>query len=107
MSEAIAREMMQAEATDWLAEDVPAPAEADVTLDVSGQICPMPGIRIIRALEHMEPGQIIEVRPNSKMFSVTSNINLGRRFSLLLELELLDQSDFEEHRFMTGLVFRF
>ena len=52
-------------------------------------------------------GEIIEVRPNSKMYSVTSNINLGRKFSLLLELELLDHSDFEEHRFMTGLIFRF
>ena len=52
-------------------------------------------------------GEIIEVRPNSKMFSVTSNINLGRRFSLLLELQLLDHSDFEERRFMTGLILRF
>jgi len=52
-------------------------------------------------------GEIIEIRPNSKMFSVTSNINLGRKFSLLLNLELLNHSDFEEHRFMTGLIFRF
>ena len=52
-------------------------------------------------------GEIIEIRPNSNVFSVTSNINLGRKFSLLLELELLDHSDFEEHRFMTRLIFRF
>ncbi len=67
MSEASARGMTQAEATDWLAEDVPVPAEADVTLDVSGQICPMPGIRIIGALKRMESGQIIEVRSRNSM----------------------------------------
>ncbi len=52
-------------------------------------------------------GETIEVRPNSEMYSVTSNINLGRRFSLLIELELFDHSDFEERRFMTGLIVRF
>ena len=41
------------------------------------------------------------------MFSLTSNINLGRRFSLLLELEFLDHCDFEERRFLTGLIIRF
>jgi hypothetical protein len=52
-------------------------------------------------------GQIIEVRPNSEMYSITSNINLSRTFSLLLEIELFDHSDFEERRLMTGLVVRF
>lgn len=52
-------------------------------------------------------GGSIEIRPNSEMYSLTSNINLGRRFSLLLELEFLDHSDFEERRVMTGLAVRF
>ena len=52
-------------------------------------------------------GEIIEVRPNSKMYSVNTNINLSRTFSLLLELELLNHSDFEERRFLSGLIVRF
>ena len=52
-------------------------------------------------------GETVEVRPNSKLFSVNTNINLGRTFSLLLELELFDHSDFKERRMLTGLIVRF
>jgi len=61
------------------------------------------------SLYHLNPGgeEIIEVRPKSRMFSVTSNINISRTFSLLLELELFDHSDFQEHRLLSGLIVRF
>lgn len=52
-------------------------------------------------------GETIEIRPSSEMYSLTSNINLSRRFSLLIELEFLNQSEFEERRVMTGLIIRF
>ena len=52
-------------------------------------------------------GETIEIRPNSEMYSLNSNINLGRRFSLQLQLEYLDHSDFEEKRLLTGLMVRF
>ena len=52
-------------------------------------------------------GETIEVRPNSEMFSMNANINISRTFSLLLEIEMLNHSDFEERRMLTGLVVRF
>jgi hypothetical protein len=52
-------------------------------------------------------GETIEVRPNSEMFSMNANINISRTFSLLLEIEMLDHSDFKERRMLTGLVVRF
>jgi hypothetical protein len=52
-------------------------------------------------------GETIEIRPNSEMYSITTNVNLSRRFSLLLELEFLNHSDFEERRVLTGLIIRF
>lgn len=67
MSEASARGMTQAGITDWLAGGVSVPTKADVTLDVSGQICPVPGIRIVKALARMAPGEIIEVRFSNSM----------------------------------------
>ena len=67
MSEASARGMTQAGINDWLSGEVSVPTRADVTLDVSGQICPVPGIRIVRALARMAPGEIIEVRFNNSM----------------------------------------
>ena len=52
-------------------------------------------------------GGVIEIRPNSKLYSVTSNINLSRTFSLLITLQMLKQTDFEERWVLTGLVIRF
>jgi len=78
MSEASVREMTPAEGIDWGAEEVPVFAVADVTLNVSGQLCPVPGIRIIRALDRMEPGQIIEVRSGSALVRKMGTFALRR-----------------------------
>jgi hypothetical protein len=50
---------------------------------------------------------VIEIRPNSKLYSVSSNINLSRTFSLLITLQMLKQTDFEERWVLTGLIIRF
>lgn len=52
-------------------------------------------------------GGTIEVRPNSKRLSLSGNININRRFSLLITLEHTDHSDFAETRALTGLIIRF
>lgn len=52
-------------------------------------------------------GGSVEIRPDSELFSLSSNINLNRMFSLLVTLELLNHSDFEERRVLTGLIIRF
>jgi hypothetical protein len=58
---------------------------------------------------HLDRGEdgSVEIRPNSKLFSLSSNINLNRTFSLLITLEHLDHSDFDEQRILTGLIVRF
>ena len=52
-------------------------------------------------------GDTVEIRPDSDFLSISSNINLNRTFSLLLEAGILDHRDFEENRVMTGLIIRF
>ncbi len=37
----------------------------DVTVDVSGLMCPMPGLKISKALKKMSSDEIIEVRSNN------------------------------------------
>jgi len=52
-------------------------------------------------------GGTIEVRPNSRRFSLSGNINLSRTFSLLVTVERTDHDDFAENRALTGLIVRF
>jgi len=52
-------------------------------------------------------GGTIEVRPESKRYSLSMNANISRTFSLLLVGELTDHDDFEELRALTGLTIRF
>jgi hypothetical protein len=52
-------------------------------------------------------GASVEIRPNSTLYSITSNVSLNHTFSLLIEFELLNHSDFDERRVMTGLIIRF
>jgi hypothetical protein len=61
------------------------------------------------AVYHVDQGDggTVEIRPDSDFLSISSNINLSRTFSLLLEAGILDHSDFEETRLMTGLIVRF
>jgi len=58
-----------------------------------------------RAAENLRsPGPIL---PDSEFYSLSSNINLNRTFSLLLTLEYLEHSDFDERRLLTGLMINF
>jgi len=34
---------------------------ADITLDVCGEVCPMPVLKTKKALEGMKPGEVLEV----------------------------------------------
>lgn len=52
-------------------------------------------------------GGTIEIRPNSRRYSLSGNLNLNRVFSLLLTVEHTDHSDFDENRILTGLTIRF
>jgi len=52
-------------------------------------------------------GGIVEIRPDSEFYSLSSNINLNRTFSLLLTMEHLKHSDFDERRLLTGLIINF
>ncbi len=40
--------------------------EADKTLDCKGLNCPMPVIKVKKAMEEMEPGQILKVEATDK-----------------------------------------
>jgi len=61
------------------------------------------------AVYHVDQGDggTVEIRPDSDFLSISSNINLNRTFSLLIEAGILDHSDFKESRLMTGLIVRF
>ena len=50
------------------AGDYPANIEPDVTLDVSGLVCPLPGVKTVKAIGELEPGQILEVKSNNAIF---------------------------------------
>jgi hypothetical protein len=54
-----------------------------------------------------ENGITISERPESERYSLSANINIDRRFSLLLIGEYFDSDDFEETRVLTGLTVRF
>ncbi len=42
--------------------------EPDVTLDVSGLICPLPGVKMAKAVAKLESGQVLEVRGTNPIF---------------------------------------
>ena len=48
--------------------DNPANITPDVTLDVSGLACPLPGVKTVKAVGELEPGQILEVKSNNAIF---------------------------------------
>ena len=52
-------------------------------------------------------GGVVEIRPDSEFYSLSSNINISRTFSLLLTLEYLEHSDYDERRLLTGLIIKF
>ncbi len=52
-------------------------------------------------------GVVIETRPQARRYSLSSTANLGRRFSLFLTLERVDEDAATENRVATGLSVRF
>ncbi len=40
----------------------------DVTLDVSGLMCPMPGVKATQAVRKLQPGQTLEVKSSNPIF---------------------------------------
>jgi hypothetical protein len=52
-------------------------------------------------------GGVVEIRPDSTFYSLSSNINLNRTFSLSLTMEYLEHSEFDERRLLTGLIISF
>ncbi|MDX2437267.1 MAG: hypothetical protein QNL88_09480 [Acidobacteriota bacterium] len=52
-------------------------------------------------------GGTIEVRPESKRYSLSMNANVNKTFSLLLVIEQTDHDDYDEVRALTGLTIRF
>ena len=52
-------------------------------------------------------GPTVETRPQAQRFSLMSQVNLGRRLSLFLNLERLDEDTASEDRLSTGLSVRF
>jgi hypothetical protein len=54
-----------------------------------------------------EEGVSVELRPESDRYSLSTNINLNRSFSLFVIGELFDGDDYEERRVLTGLTLRF
>jgi TusA-related sulfurtransferase len=40
----------------------PSPGEADQTIDITGEVCPMTFVRTKLRLERMRPGEILSVR---------------------------------------------
>jgi len=54
--------------------------KADVTIDVSGLMCPMPGLKTIKVIRSLNTGQILEVKsshPIFKMFGPTITRKFG------------------------------
>jgi hypothetical protein len=52
-------------------------------------------------------GVVVENRPRSRRYALSSNVNLSRTFSLLLTTERLEDDTSREDRILTGLVVRF
>lgn len=52
-------------------------------------------------------GIIVENRPKTKLFGVSSVINLSRSFSLLVTVERTNGDTFSENRFLGGITYRF
>jgi hypothetical protein len=52
-------------------------------------------------------GILVELRPHTNRYSVTTSANIGRRFSLLFTGERTEDGDVEELRFLSGLTYRF
>ena len=42
--------------------------KADVILDVSGLMCPMPGVKAVKAAKRLEPGKVLEVKSSNPVF---------------------------------------
>jgi hypothetical protein len=49
----------------------------------------------------------VPILPDSEFYSLSSNINISRTFSLLLTLEYVEHSDYDGRRVLTGLIVRF
>jgi len=71
---------------------------ADVKLDVCGEVCPMPVVKTKKALENMEPGQVLEViidyppaKENVKRFAINHGhevidvVEEGGNFKILIK----------------------
>ena len=52
-------------------------------------------------------GSVVETRPQAERYGLSTQVNLGRRFSLFLNLERLEEDTAHEDRLATGLSVRF
>ena len=71
--------------------------KADKTIDVRGEICPNPDIKVRAALEKMQPGQILEVLVDYPLSVERVPRNAENRKHRVVSVEQLNET---EHRIL-------
>jgi tRNA 2-thiouridine synthesizing protein A len=71
--------------------------KADKTIDVRGEICPNPDIKVRTALEKMQPGQILEVLVDYPLSVERVPRNAENRKHRVVSVEQLNET---EHRIL-------